>query len=204
MCSCALCAFPNTHYLSIIINVRPTMPSSRDHLRKLPILHIHVVYIYLCLSACFAFVHHWWSWVFFIVTINNTVFSKLPTMCEREDGWLRVYLHNQNSMFKYSPKLLLIIQLLSNFSFLFVFFLLSFSVRRCANVSMTSPERFVTSITWRYSFSRRCWRYIRQFWTKKKNKEKVVFRYERIVLTKSYLTHLLVIVNRLHRKKNVL
>ena len=32
----------------------------------------------------------------------------------------------------------------------------------------------------------------------KNNKEKVVFRYERIVLTISYLAHLLVIVNRLH------
>ena len=95
--------------------------------------------------------------------------------------------------------LLLIIQLLSNFIFLFFFFLLSFSVRRCANVSMTSSERFVTSVTWRYSFSRRCWRYIRQMWTKKL--KKVVFRYERIVLTKSYLAHLLVVVNRLHWKK---
>ena len=84
--------------------------------------------------------------------INSTVFSKLPIMCEQESVWLRVNLHNQNSMFWYSPKLLLIVQLLSNFCFLFFFFLLSFSVRRCANVSVTSAERFVTSVTWRYSF----------------------------------------------------
>ena len=70
-----------------------------------------------------------------------------------------------------------------------------------AHVSVTSSERFVTSVTWRYSFSRRCWRYIRQMW--RKNLKKVVFRYERIVLTKSYLAYLLVIVNRLHWKKKL-
>ena len=45
-----------------------------------------------------------------------------------------------------NTKLLLIFQLISNFSFLFVIFLLSFSVRRCANVSVISM-RLLQKIT---------------------------------------------------------
>ena len=37
------------------IRIIPSMPSSRDHLRKLPILHIVPIFLLECM---FAFVHH--------------------------------------------------------------------------------------------------------------------------------------------------
>ena len=145
----------------IYIRVIPTMPSSK-------IAHTASTCTYICAWVHVLYLsHHWWSWVFFIVTINNTVFSKLPiSVKENMCGFAFIYIIKivcSNSHQSYC-------WLFSYFQTSVFFFLLSFSVRKVANLSVTSAERFVTSITWRYSFSRRCWRYSRQIWTKNKIK----------------------------------
>ena len=95
-CGCE-CVYGGISLRISYICVLPTMLSSRDHLRKLPILHIHVpIFVLECM---FCMCPSLMKLGVFIVTTNNTVFLKLPIMCEREYVWLRIYLHNQNSMF---------------------------------------------------------------------------------------------------------